>query len=68
MAEQTKATKKKADENVDVMELEPVKQIEIETKDLVVSSWLWVYVIIGLLAYLILIVALKLELRTQEFP
>ena len=61
MAEQTKAPKKKADENVDVMELEPVKQIEIETKDLVVSSRLWVYVIIGLLAYLILIVAPTIE-------
>ena len=61
MAEQTKAPKKKADENVDVMELEPVKQIEIETKDLVVSSRLWVYVIIGLLAYLILIDAPTIE-------
>ena len=61
MAEQTKAPKKKEDENVDVMELEPVKQIEIETKDLVVSSRLWVYVIIGLLAYLILIVAPTIE-------
>ena len=61
MAEQTKAPKKKADENVDVMELEPVKQIELETKDLVVSSRLWVYVIIGLLAYLILIVAPTIE-------
>ena len=29
MAEQTKASKKLADEKVDVMELEPVKQIEI---------------------------------------
>ena len=32
MAEQKKAPKHVADENVDVMELEPVKQIEIETK------------------------------------
>ena len=56
MAEQTKATKKKADENVDVMELEPVKQIEVETKDLVVSSKLWIYMIIGLLVYLIFMV------------
>ena len=32
MAEQQqRATKKEADEHVDVMELEPVKQIEIET-------------------------------------
>ena len=56
MAEQTKATKKKADENVDVMELEPVKQIEVETKDLVVSSKLWIYMIIGLLVYMIFLV------------
>ena len=56
MAEQTKATKKKAEEHVDVMELEPVKQIEVETKDLVVSSKLWIYMIIGLLVYLIFMV------------
>ena len=56
MAEQTKTTKKKANENVDVMELEPVKQIEVETKDLVVSSKLWIYMIIGLLVYLIFMV------------
>ena len=31
MAEQHRASKKVADENVDVMELEPVKEIEIET-------------------------------------
>jgi hypothetical protein len=56
MAEQTKKKKKKANENVDVMELEPVKQIEVETKDLVVSSKLWIYMIIGLLVYLIFMV------------
>jgi len=56
MAEQHKAPKKVADENVDVMELEPVKQIEVETKDLVVSSKLFIYMIIGLLTYLIFIV------------
>ena len=38
MAEQKKAPKHIADENVDVMELEPVKAIEIETKNLVASS------------------------------
>ena len=32
-AQQHKAPKKVADQNVDVMELEPVKQIEIETKN-----------------------------------
>ena len=46
MAEQKKAPKKVADENVDVMELEPVKEIEIQTKDLVVSSKLFIYMII----------------------
>ena len=56
MAEQHKVPKKVADENVDVMELEPVKQIEVETKDLVVSSKLFIYMIIGLLTYLIFIV------------
>ena len=56
MAEQKKAPKKVADENVDVMELEPVKEIEIQTKDLVGSSKLWIYVIIGLLSYLIFMV------------
>ena len=56
MAEQKKAPKHVADENVDVMELEPVKEIEIQTKDLVVSSKLWIYVIIGLLSYLIFMV------------
>ena len=53
MAEQKKAPKSVADENVDVMELEPVKQIEIETKNLVASSRVFIYTIIGLLAYLI---------------
>lgn len=61
MAEQKKAPKKIADENVDVMELEPVKQIEIETKDLVVSSRLWVYVIIGLLSYMTFMVIPDIE-------
>ena len=53
MAEQTKKVKKTADENVDVMELEPVKQIEIETKNLVASSKIWIYTIIALLVYTI---------------
>jgi len=56
MAEQKKATKKEADEKVEVMELEPVKQIEIETKDLVVSSKLHIYIVMALLAYLIFMV------------
>ena len=61
MAEQTKASKKVADEHVDVMELEPVKQIEIETKNLVASSRIFIYTIIGLLAYLIFMVAPSIE-------
>ena len=56
MAEQKKAPKSVADENVDVLELEPVKQIEIETKNLVASSRVFIYTIIGLLAYLIFMV------------
>ena len=56
MAEQKKAPKSIADEHVDVMELEPVKQIEIETKNLVASSRIFIYTIIGLLAYLIFMV------------
>ena len=61
MAEQHKAPKKVADKNVDLMELEPVKEIEIETKDLVASSKIWIYTIIGLLAYLIFIIAPSIE-------
>jgi len=61
MAEQHKAPKKVADKNVDVMELEPVKEIEIETKNLVASSKIWIYLIIGLLVYLIFVVAPAIE-------
>ena len=56
MAEQKKAPKKDADENEDEMELEPVKQIEIETKNLVASSKVFIYLIIGLIGYLTFIV------------
>ena len=61
MAERKKAPKKVADENVDVMEVEPVKQIEIETKNLVASSKIWIYTIIGLLAYMIFLVIPSIE-------
>ena len=61
MAEQHKASKKLADKEVDVMELEPVKEIEIETKNLVASSKIWIYLIIGLLAYLIFVVAAEIN-------
>ena len=53
MAEQ----KKHKHDEIEVMELEPVKEIEIETKNLVASSKIFIYLIIGLLAYLIFIVA-----------
>ena len=57
MAEHKKAPKSIADKEVEVMELEPVKEIEIETKNLVASSKIFIYLIIGLLVYLIFIVA-----------
>ena len=57
MAEHKKAPKSIADKELDVMELEPVKEIEIETKNLVASSKIFIYLIIGLLVYLIFIVA-----------
>ena len=53
MAEQ----KKHKHEEIEVMEVEPVKEIEIETKNLVASSKIFIYLIIGLLVYLIFIVA-----------
>ena len=40
----------------ELLELEPVKAIEIETKNLVASSRIFIYTIIGLLAYLIFLV------------
>ena len=61
MAEHKKAPKSIADKEVDVMELEPVKEIEIETKNLVASSKIFIYLIIGLLTYLIFIVAPSIE-------
>ena len=44
-----------------LVEIEPVKQSEVETKDLVVSSKLFIYLIIGLLAYLIFLVIPTIE-------
>ena len=44
-----------------LVEVEPVKQIEIETKDLVVSSRIWIYIIIGILAYMTFIVIPNIE-------
>ena len=57
MAEQ----KKHKHDDVELIEIEPVKQIEVETKDLVVSSKLFIYLIIGLLAYLIFLVIPSIE-------
>ena len=36
----------------ELKEMEPVKEIEIETKDIVATSKLWIYIIIGLLVYM----------------
>ena len=52
MAEQ----KKRKEHEETLVELEPVKQIEVETKDIVATSKLWIYIIIGLLGYLIYLV------------
>ena len=61
MAEQKKAPKHIAEENVDIMEVEPVKQIEIETKNLVASSKVFIYLIIGLIGYLTFIIIPSIE-------
>ena len=53
MAEQKK---KEYQHEETLVELEPVKAIEIETKNLVASSRIFIYTIIGLLAYLIFLV------------
>ena len=51
MAEQKKKEHEVGEK--ELLELEPVKAIEIETKNLVASSRIFIYTIIGLLAYLI---------------
>ena len=48
-----------------LVELEPVKQIEVETKDLVVSSRIWIYLIIGILAYLTFMVLPDINSRME---
>ena len=55
MAEQKKKHEHEVGEK-EVIEMEPVKAIEIETKNLVASSRIFIYTIIGLLAYLIFLV------------
>ena len=47
------------------MELEPVKEIEIETKNLVASSKIFIYLIIGLLVYLIFVVAPEIHEKVE---
>ena len=64
-AQQHKAPKKVADQNVDVMELEPVKQIEIETKNLVASSKVFIYLIIGLLGYMVFVLVPAIEEKVK---
>ena len=54
MAEQKKKRHEVGEK--ELVELEPVKEIEIETKDIVATSKLWIYIIIGLLTYLIFLV------------
>ena len=50
------AEQKKKEHEETLVEIEPVKQIEVETKDIVATSKLWIYIIIGLLVYLIFLV------------
>ena len=50
------AQQQKKEHEETLVELEPVKAIEIETKNLVASSRIFIYTIIGLLAYLIFLV------------
>jgi len=46
------AEHKKKEHEEKFVELEPVKEIEIQTKDIVATSKLWIYIIIGLLVYM----------------
>ena len=55
------AEQKRKEHEETLVEIEPVKQIEIETKDLVVSSRIWIYLIIGILAYMTFIVIPNIE-------
>jgi hypothetical protein len=57
------AEQKKKEHEETLVELEPVKQIEVETKDLVVSSRIWIYLIIGILAYLTFLVLPDINTR-----
>ena len=50
------AEQKKKEHEEKFVEIEPVKEIEIETKGIVAASKVWIYVIIGLLVYLVFVV------------
>ena len=41
--------------------MEPVEEIEIETKDIVATSKLWIYIIIGLLVYMMFFIIPSIE-------
>jgi len=58
MAEQKK--KYEAGEK-ELVEMEPVKEIEIETKDIVATSKLWIYIIIGLLVYMMFFIIPEID-------
>ena len=45
----------------ELVEMEPVKEIEIETKDIVATSKLWIYIIIGLLVYMMFFIIPEIE-------
>ena len=45
----------------ELVEMEPVKEIEIETKDIVATSKLWIYIIIGLLVYMMFFIIPDIE-------
>ena len=58
MAEQKKKYEA-AEQELKVME--PVKEIEIETKDIVATSKLWIYIIIGLLVYMMFFIIPEID-------
>ena len=45
----------------ELVEIEPVKEIEIETKDIVATSKLWIYIIIGLLVYMMFFIIPEID-------
>ena len=55
------AEQKKKEHEEKFVEIEPVKEIEIETKGIVVASKIWIYVIIGLLVYMVFMVVPEID-------